>query len=170
MIATRHRFMAGGLRESARDCISMYRAMCFLGLLLLGSASVTFGQQERPAAPQSPEDAFTARELIAWTSLQKPQPAPQPLPKEDAVPQPGQTPDQQAKPPADANSQQTPARLFSGTIVKSGDGYVLRTDCAIYQLQKKSGIEQYEDRKVKVIGTLDQATAWIQVVEIELYS
>ena len=95
----------------------MSRTKLFLITLLPGLISFALGQESRSASPQVPEDAFTTRELVAWSNLQKPQPAPLPLPKEDRTPpQPGQTPDQQPKPPADPSIQQAPvpAKSFNG--------------------------------------------------------
>ena len=71
--------------------------------LLLAATPLAFAQEPQ-APPQSPEDAFVTQQLVAWTRVQKPQPAPQPLPpREPPVPQP----DQQGKQPADS---QTPSR------------------------------------------------------------
>jgi len=70
-------------------------------------------------SPQTPEDAYTSRDLIAWSQLQAPQPAPQPLPpKEKQVPQPEQPRDQQPAPPADPNSQQRPIQSYGGIHVE----------------------------------------------------
>ena len=74
------------------------------GLLLIAAEAVA-----QQSSPQSPEDAYTSRELIAWSQLQTPQPAPQPLPqREPAVPQPQQPGDQQHQSPADPHTQQEP--------------------------------------------------------------
>ena len=90
----------------------MYRLSVLLpvlGLLLI-SPGAAVAQQ---SAPQTPEDAYTSRELIAWSQLQIPQPAPQPLPPKDGhVPQPEQPQDQQPKPPADPHTQQEPIHSF----------------------------------------------------------
>jgi hypothetical protein len=84
-------------------------------LLFLTAVALTPVASAQSPNPQTPEDAYTSRELIAWSNLQKPQPMPQPLPDRDApVPQPEQPPDQQAKPPADPQKQQEPAMSNSG--------------------------------------------------------
>src|SRR5579864_2807412 len=122
--------------------------------------------------PQTPEDAFEARTLIAWTSLQKPQPAPQPLPPRDTpLPQPDQPADQQSKSPADPQTQQSPAQTFSGRIVKNGDEYVLKAaGNNTYELDDQSGARKYEDKNVRIVGNLDAASNKIHVVKIELMS
>jgi Protein of unknown function (DUF5818) len=138
---------------------------------LIGLVSLSLGQRPQ-YNEQNPEDSFTARELIAWSSLQKPQPAPQPLPPRDTpIPQPDQPKDDQARPPADPQNQQSPAQSFSGRIVKDGDEYVLKaTANTTYELDDQSGAKKYEDMNVRVIGNLDPGTNKIHVVKIELMS
>src|SRR5579872_6643010 len=102
----------------------MLRATLILGILLLTSA---FACAQNVTNPQVPEDAFSTRELIAWSSLQKPQPTPQPLPPADKpVPEPdgGQRHGNPSAPPS-ADSQPSPGDAFVGRIAKSGEGYVL---------------------------------------------
>lgn len=84
------------------------RTTRILILCLLLIPLATLAQQ---SSPQTPEDAYTSRDLIAWSQLQMPQPAPQPLPqKEKQVPQPEQPQDQQPKSPSDPHVQQEPIR------------------------------------------------------------
>src|SRR5512140_1099480 len=108
-------------------------------------APCALAQQPSPN-PQTPEDAFQTRELIAWSTLQKPQPAPQPLPPRDTpVPQPDQPPDQQSKSPADPQRQQSPVQSFSGRIVKDGAEYVLKAASnTTYQLEGQQDVKRYE--------------------------
>jgi len=91
----------------------MNRTTTLLTLGLLLFPAVTIAQQS--SSPQTPEDAYTSRELIAWSQLQAPQPTPQPLPPKDKqIPQPEQPRDQQPSPPADPNNQQKPIQSQSG--------------------------------------------------------
>ena len=144
----------------------------FVGVLL-SMAPLAFAQEAR-LTPQFPEDAMAYQQLVAWTRLQKPQPAPQPLPPRDTpLPQP----DQQSTQPADPQtppspSQQTPTtQSFTGKIVKEGDKFVLKVSSnTSYQLQDQGDVKQYENQDVKVIGSLDTATNTIRVVKIELLS
>lgn len=142
-----------------------------LVLSTLAMAAAGFSQQP---APQTPEDAFTSRDLIAWSHLQTPQPMPQPLPARDndnTVPQPGQTPDQQAKPPADPHRQQEPSRWFSGKIVKDGDIYVLQvTGDMGYRLECEIDPGRYESRNVTVYGGLNDGHNTIHATTIRLLS
>lgn len=62
----------------------MFRNAILAGGLALAAASLAHAQQ--PTTPPVPEDALTPRELIAWSSLQTPQPARQQLPATQAPP------------------------------------------------------------------------------------
>ena len=127
--------------------------------------------QVSEARPQVPEDALTTRQLIAWSGMQKPQPAPQPLPPRDTpIPQPDQPADQRANPPGDSHHDQTPTQVFTGKIVKDGNKYSLRVGSKTYQLQEQGGLQKYEDQTVRVIGILDLSSNTIQVESIDLIS
>ena len=59
--------------------------------------------------------------------------------------------------------------VFLGKIVKDGDHLILRTsDGATYQLDEQRNLSQYQDKNVRIHGTLDGNT--IRVVKIELLS
>ena len=129
------------------------------------------GAQVSHARPEVPEDALTTRQLIAWSGLQKPQPAPQPLPPRDTpIPQPDQPGDQHTKPPGDPHHEQVPTQTFTGKIVKDGSKYSLRTGSKTYQLQEQGGLQKYEDQNVRVIGILDLSSNTIQVESIDVIS
>jgi hypothetical protein len=151
----------------------MDRTTNLLAGLLLAMAPLAFGQESQ-SAPQTPEDAFTMQRPVAWTRMQKPQPAPQPLPPQDSTaPEPDQQ-DQQGKQPADpqATSPQTPVnQSFTGKIVKDGDKYVLKVASnTSYELQDQGDVKQYENQNVRVTGKLDKGTNTIFVAKIELLS
>ena len=69
--------------------------------------------------------------------------------------------------------QQQPApqktKIFSGTIIKNGDGYVL-SDSAnklSFVLDDTEKASHYEGKKVKVTGTVDIASNTIHVETIQ---
>jgi len=142
---------------------------CLAGFLL-AVGPLAFGQEPQ-LTPQFPENALASQQLIAWSRLQKPQPAPQPLPPRDTpIPQPDPQ-GQQAQQPADPQNQQTPTQSFTGKIVKDGGKYVLKVSSNnSYQLDVQSDVKQYENQDVKVIGNLDTVSNTIRVVKIELLS
>jgi uncharacterized protein YdeI (BOF family) len=140
---------------------------------LLAIAPLAFGQEPQSAS-QFPEDALAHRQLIAWSRLQEPQPAPQPAPPRDnRVPRPDQQ-DQPGKQPADPQTpqDQTPVtQSFTGEIIKDGNRYLLKVASNItYDLQAQGGVKRYENQKVRVTGDLDKSTNSIRVVKIELLS
>jgi hypothetical protein len=147
----------------------MYRTTTIIAGVLFGVVPCVLGQQR--ANPETPEDAFSSRQLIAWSQVQKPQPAPQPLPPRDTpIPQPEQPQDEQSKPPADSQTEREPVRSFTGKIVREGGKYVLKADNTVYRLEGQLGFQKYENQPVKVQGTLDDSTNTITVVRIEVIS
>jgi len=69
---------------------------------------------------------------------------------------------QQQQPPAGQNGNDAQAQpsddsqTFSGTIVKSGDKYVLQDASGKnYDIDRQDGLKQYEGKQVRVKGTLD---------------
>ncbi len=135
--------------------------------LAVGIASVALAQ-EQTAKPQVPEDAFSTRELIAWSSMQKPQPAPQPLPPRDTpIPQPEQQ--RQAGDTQPGDSSPSTARTFVGKVLRSGRSYLLESDTSTtYQLENTSDVAQFEDKNVRIQGVLDSRTNTIHVTRIAL--
>lgn len=59
------------------------RAILAVGLAL---TLATLAHSQQPTTPPVPEDALAPRELIAWSSLQTPQPAQQQLPTSQTHP------------------------------------------------------------------------------------
>jgi hypothetical protein len=140
-------------------------ASLVLAILLVGlTVPVVFAQQPQPS-PQLPNDV-AGQQLIAWSWMQKPQPAPQPMPPRDAPV--AQT--DQSKPNSDSQNQQVPTQMFTGKIVREGTRYVLKVASnTAYQLDEQD-LKQYENQDVRVIGTVDKERNMISVVKIELLS
>lgn len=140
-----------------------------LGAVMCAMLSTALAQESNPPTP---EDALTIRELIAWSQLQTPQPAPQPLPpQESPVPQPEQPRDQQAKPPADPRRHQEPMLWLSGKIVRDGSRYLLQlTSNARYQLEVDGDVARYESRNVSVFGPVNTERMAIRPLDVKLLS
>lgn len=139
-------------------------------LLVVASLPALFAQQA-PTDSRVPEDAFSTRQLIAWSGMQKPQPAPQPLPPRDTpVPQPDQPQDQHANPPADPHTQETPTQSFTGKIVKVDGKFALNAGTDTYALDQQDGLEKFENEAVRVTGALDKTTRTIHILKIDLLS
>lgn len=72
-------------------------------------------------------------------------------------PQQSQPPSQQQAPPdAQSQSQQAQAQTFAGTIMKSGDKYVLQDASGTnYDIDRQDLVKSHEGKKVRINGTLD---------------
>ena len=74
-----------------------------------------------------------------------------------------QPPDQTQPPAGQSGSEAQPgqsssdtSQTFSGTIMKSGDKYVLQDASGKnYDIDRQDGLKQYEGKQVRVRGTLD---------------
>ena len=143
----------------------MTRTAMLLVVILL-SRFPALAQQSKSL--ETPEDAFTTRQLIAWSYLQVPQPAPQPLPpREGQFPQPANREDQQP-PPADPHTQQEPVQAFTGVILNDSNRYLLiAVNTATYQLNAQDELRAYENRTVKILGSFNPGAQSIQVLRIE---
>jgi Protein of unknown function (DUF5818) len=138
--------------------------------------------QERVARPAPGTGDGILAQLIAWSEMQKPQPVPQrpepvPVPDSNADKQAGpteDTPKQQPAPDtrAPAQEKQGPAaQTLSGTVIKLGNKYVLKTtDKQTYELDDQDKAREYEGKQVKIVGSLDRTTNLIHITSIELIS
>ena len=69
--------------------------------------------------------------------------------------------------PAPDSSADTQTQNLSGTIVKTMNHYVLKTDQMTYQLDDETKAKQFEGRQVIVSGTVDKTTGMIRVTDIQ---
>lgn len=131
--------------------------------LLIGARALA-----QQSAPQTPEDAYTSRELIAWSQLQVPQPTPEPLPPREArIPQPEQPRDEQPKSPADPHAQPEPLASYTGVVIRqSGRYFLCLANNTAYQLDVEDGFERYDKRNVTIIGSLS-LNGQIKVFKVE---
>ena len=142
----------------------------------LGSDLIAWSEMQTP----EPVPAQTS------PSTPNPTPAPEPRPETPAPKdqtksstpdqggQPGQpgeagtqTPGAQGQAPDNAQAEPA-AQTFTGTISKEGDSYVLKVaDTTSYKLDDQDKAKQYENQKVRVLGTVDKSTDMIHVQKIE---
>jgi len=145
--------------------VTIRKASVFGGLIFAVSTPFVLAQGQQ-SSPTFPEDLLaSSTDLVVWSSAQKPKPVPEPLPPPDkGVPQP----DPQ-QPPAPQAPEQNQVQTFTGKIVKAGDSFVLKVSSdKTYQLDSQNGLGTYEDKDVKVVGTLDSGNNTIHVSKIEL--
>jgi Protein of unknown function (DUF5818) len=144
-----------------------FQSIWTLGTLaLLLTAGVALNAQQSNSTPPA-----TSTNPSAAPQSQPTQPS-DPTAQQPATPpqaQPGQTPDQgtqaapgtQAQPTTSASDNQT----FTGTIMKSGDKYVLQDASSgkNYDIDHQDQVKQYEGKKVRVHGTLDASGTMIHL-------
>lgn len=147
----------------------MLRTLLIIGPLLAASAFAC--AQDEPKA-QVPEDAFSTRELIAWSSMQKPRPTPQPLPPADKpVPEPDNAQPPANSPNSNADSEQPLGDAFVGRIAKTGESYVLTVSGGTtYQLAAETDLAPFENKTVRVRGQLEAKGKRIRVTKVEVLS
>lgn len=79
-----------------------------------------------------------------------------------------QEPQPQQAQPDQAQPQQSKSATFTGTVVKDGDGYILRDSSGqMYKLDNPETAKAYEGKPVKVTGQLDEEAKLIHVESIE---
>jgi hypothetical protein len=124
--------------------------------LMVGIAGTQLSAQQTTAPDQQP---------AAQQPEQPTQPPASQSPATQPQSQPGQQPDQ-AAPPADSSAQpqQPSGQTFSGTIVKSGDKFVLQDDKGTtYDIDHQDVVKKFEGKRVRVVGTLDSTGKMIHV-------
>ena|SRR5579863_9322718 len=123
----------------------MKKLMTVFGTMALAAilSGISFAQQDQPA-----------------------QTAPSAQPP--AASQPDQSGQQPSSPSTDSSSsmQSSDASSFTGTVVKAGGKYVLKTADANYQLDDQQKAKQFVGQQVKVNGSLDASTSTIHVSDI----
>src|SRR5216117_1278405 len=77
------------------------------------------------------------------------------------------TPDQSSSAQGSASAASQDGESFTGTVVKSGDKYVLKTGAGTYQIDDQDKAKQFEGKQVKVSGNLDKATSTLHVTDIQ---
>jgi hypothetical protein len=77
--------------------------------------------------------------------------------QQQSDPQPAPPPaQQQTAPDSQSPSQQTQVQTFAGTIMKSGDKYVLQdSNGTSYDVDRQDLVKSHEGKKVRINGTLD---------------
>jgi hypothetical protein len=107
--------------------------------LALALSTVSFAQQDQSAQPSTQ----------------------QPTADQQGTQQPS-TPDQDSS----GSMQTAQGSSFTGTVVKAGGKYVLKTSDMNYQLDDQQKAKKFVGQQVKVSGTLDSNTSTIHVSDI----
>jgi len=136
------------MKKKFRLFSSLFTAAILAGSLSLGtSLSAQDASQAQPQQPQSQPSQASDSSGQAVPS--------QPAPPQSA---PAQSPDAQAQ-------SSTVVQTFTGTIMKSGDKYVLQDAASgnTYDLDHQDELAKFEGKKVRVHGTVDASGKMIHV-------
>jgi hypothetical protein len=116
--------------------------------LAMALSAVGFAQQDQSAQPSAQQPSSDTQNAQQPTADQQ-----------------GST--QPSSPSQDSpSSMQTQSSAFTGTVVKAGGKYVLKTSDMAYQLDDQQKAKQFVGQQVKVSGSLDTNTSTIHVSEI----
>ena len=141
------------------------RLLTIAAVVLFSPAVWAQSSNPGPVNPDLPGDIL-GPQLVAWSQMQTPHPVPQPLPPEQPDPQQKPTPtDPQGK------QAQPASQSFTGTIVKEGGEYVLKSsDNTVYQIDDQETAKSYEGKRVKISGRLDAKTNMLHILTIDSLS
>jgi uncharacterized protein YdeI (BOF family) len=127
----------------------LFTAIATMALAMALSA-VSFAQQDQSAQPS------------AQPSTSDTQNTQQPTADQQGTQPQSSAPDQDSSNSMQANQPSS----FSGTVVKAGGKYVLKTTDMSYQLDDQMKAKKYVGQQVKVSGSLDSNTSTIHVSDI----
>jgi len=146
------------------------KAKTLIGVAALALSLVpfTFAQSQS----QQPQPVDPTAQQPASPPQSTPPTFPQSTKPDAQQPDPSQQPDSQTSPNAQQPSDSTAAstagrqRTFMGTVLKTGDGYILRAGDSQYKLDDQDRAKQFECKDVKVMGKLDPQSNTIHVQSI----
>ena len=161
------------------------QSLSYIATLAVVFGLISWGSAFAQTAPSTPSDQATPQSQQAPTpdtppSQQTPQtqpaptpdtpPAAQQPPASSQTPDQAQTPNSQNNAPAagasdnGAAAASSDSQSFSGTVVKSGDKYMLKDDSGkTYDIDHQTDVAKFEGKRVRVKGTLDATGTKIMV-------
>jgi hypothetical protein len=87
--------------------------------------------------------------------------------QDQSAPPSSNEPQTQTSPAPDTSASNQTQNSFSGTVVKAGKHYVLKTETKTYQLDDQTKAKEFQGKQVTVSGTLDKSTGTIRVSDIQ---
>ena len=121
--------------------------------LAMALSAVSFAQQDQSAQPsaQQPSAQQPSSDMQNGQQTSTDQQGTQPS---------------SPSPDSSSSMQNTQGTSFTGTVVKAGGKYVLKTSDMNYQLDDQEKAKQFVGQQVKVNGTLDSNTSMIHISDI----
>ena len=152
------------------------QSLSYLATLAIGLGMISWGSAlHAQTTPSTPTDQTQPAPTPDTPPSQQPAPAPTPdastpaqTPDASQTPAQTQTPDSKPDTSATPNATDTPSatetQTFSGTVEKSGDKYVLKTDAGkTYDIDHQDDVKKFDGKRVRVQGKLDATGTMIQV-------
>lgn len=141
-------------------------SLSFLASLALAVGMISWGStlnaQTTPSTPSQTQQPETQATPDSPPTQQTPQT--QHAPDQTQTPDQAQTPDSKTTTPNATAPSATDSQSFLGTVVKSGDKYVLKDDAGkTYDIDHQDDVKKFEGKRVKVQGTLDATGTKIAV-------
>ena len=139
-----------------------------LGMISWGSAlnaqtTPSTQDQQTPQSTPTPDTPPTQQQPSPENPPASQQPPAAQTPDQTPPPDQAQPPDQSQKPDSSAGMP-TDTQTFNGTVVKSGDKYMLKTDSGkTYDIDHQDDVKKFDGKRVKVQGKLDDTGTKILV-------
>jgi len=121
--------------------------------LAMALSAVSFAQQDQSAQPSAQQPSAQQPSSDVQNGQQT------------STDQQGTQPSSPS-PDSSSSMQNTQGTSFTGTVVKAGGKYVLKTSDMNYQLDDQEKAKQFVGQQVKVNGTLDSNTSMIHISDI----
>jgi len=121
--------------------------------LAMALSAVSFAQQDQSAQPSAQQPSAQQPSSDTQNGQQT------------STDQQGTQPSSPS-PDSSSSMQNTQGTSFTGTVVKAGGKYVLKTSDMNYQLDDQEKAKQFVGQQVKVNGTLDSNTSMIHISDI----
>jgi uncharacterized protein YdeI (BOF family) len=144
------------------------QSLSFPGALAVVLGMITWGSglNAQTAPPPATDQQTQTTPAPATPPTQQ---TPQPKPSTDTPPAPqapdqAQAPDSKTSTPTAAVPSASGTQTFMGTVMKSGDKYVLKDDSGkTYDIDHQDDVKKFDGKRVKVQGKLDSTGTKIQV-------
>jgi len=139
-----------------------------LGMISWGSAlqaQTTPSTQDQQTPQSTPDTPPTQQQPSPEAPPASQQPPAAQTPDSTPPPDQAQPPDQSQKPDSSAGMPTaSDTQTFSGTVVKSGDKYMLKTDSGkTYDIDHQDDVKKFDGKRVRVQGKLDDTGTKILV-------
>ncbi len=121
--------------------------------LAMSLSAMSFAQQDQSAPSNSQPTSDMQSGQQASPEQQGAQPS-------------SQTPDSSSSMQNSQGMQNAAGSTFTGTVVKAGGKYVLKTADSNYQLDDQDKAKQFVGQQVKINGNLDSSTSMIHISDI----